>query len=973
MTTHLQGCVRTARTSGRPDHNLLYGFLTLFSGTWQFGYDVTNKEVTVNWSPTSSSRSSDSATARVTLRVWNVSWDVLTKNSSIRASGVKPVLEKEINLTALEASDDIFVESISIELDDFLIFDFEGTGSALGERRKIVDDDLSATLLATQTELEKTKAESGVNIASCRALYDAEKVAMQRAFDAEKAKLQDEIRAREADLQCDMQDKVSNLEQQFEAAMKELDQSKKPDAPVEELHGAAQDVDDALRQEIWEVSRQRDELEMKFQEREREAFASSQALQDAKRVNERQTGSIAALKAENAHVTAELANLLQAAVPTNKRLEAEVSSLRDAAKVTSAELEDEKMKAVDTKARLTRFESDNKRLGQELRKLKNDLAYSESTQSRLQGELDRAAVRLRGLEDDAGKRQKQVQQLTRDLRAEKASHGVAASELSRVKELMLRELSEADRNIYDLHIKIAGLESRVESMTEENNDLDAANSELKQRLLYESRELQEVRKDSERQRAEIDVLRSRVDAAEDQASTLKSDLSAAESGLESYQVALKNELARHANLSDSLKRESANSAEAKGRLEAFETTVKARMAKLTDGLEAARREAKQFSDSYTNAKADLEKAERNLATANFQAVRQVRLQRGETEQVEKLKADLEKAIQRELEYDPDQLYKQLDAQREALQTEKVEHVASVDRLVGDVQKCQNEIQRLEGEVASKDEGIRQCIDAVAECDVRLQQEMDANAILKRKLQDAKTQSKVSVTEDGNQKAQVQARLDLEISNHAATRSKLRQELDEKGALEREVRDLKIHVSQLSDSVFDERKSRRKTRSHLNLAVASQADMEEALSYERARADEYGAKLDRANKQFSQEQAKLSQVNTALLEAEERVTWVSSELMQKKAEVQQHKTTISNQQARIQVLERATKHKECVTLASVKELVGSYERLYDFALRHSSQKAWLRKAHYPDGFSWCDGRQEVGFRREQFPKSRKSKK
>ncbi|KAI1129122.1 hypothetical protein F5Y10DRAFT_160205 [Nemania abortiva] len=796
---------------------------------------------------------------------------------------------------------------------------------------------------------------------------------MQRAFDAEKAKLKDEFQAREANLQSDLEEKARNLEQQFETAMKDLDQAKKTNEPVEELHDDVKGGDDALRQEIWEVSQQRDEIEMKCQELEKEAAASNQALQDARRAHEKQTGSIAALKAENAHIIAELTNMLQTVVPKNKRLEAEVSSLRDAAKASRAEWEDDKTKAVEAKAKLARFESDNKRLGQELRKVKNDLAYSENTRSRLQGEIDRAAVRLRGLEDDASKRQKQVQQLTRDLRAEKVSHGVAASELDRVKELMMRELSEADKNIYTLHIKTAGLDSRVESLTEENNDLDAANAELKQRLLYESRELEVVRQDSERQRAEIDVLRSRVDAAEDQASALKSDLSAAESGLESYQVALKNEMVRYANLSDNLKRESANSAEAQGRLEAFEATVKARMAKLTDGLEAARQEAKQFSDSYVGAKANLEKAERDLATANFQSVRQARLHGTETEQIGKLKADLEKAMQRELEYDPEQLYKQLDAQREALQMEKVEHVASVDRLVGDVQKCQNEIQRLEGEIVGREEEIRQCIDAIAQSNTRLEQELDAKAALEKKLQDSKTRTKASDTDDRNRTAQVQARLDVEISNHAATRTKLRQELDAKGALEREVRDLKIHVSQLSDSVFDERKSRKKTRSRLDLAVASQADVEEALAYERARADEYGAKLDRANKQFSQEQAKLSQANGALLEAEERVTSVDAELTQKKAEVQQHKTTISNQQARIRALEKATKHAECVTLGSVEELVGSYERLYDFALRHSSQKAWLRKAHYPDGFSWVDGRQEVGFRREQFPKSRRSSK
>lgn len=828
-----------------------------------------------------------------------------------------------------------------------------------------------------KTELKKAKKQSAIDISSLKAVFDAEKAALQRAFDTDKAKLQDEFQAREAELQRDMQDKARDLEQQLDDATTELSQVKKSNESAENQRESMTSVDSTLHQEIDKVSQQRDNIETKFQELEKETYASNQALQDAKRANEKQAGSIATLKSENTHLTAELAKLLQTVVPKNIQLEAELSSLRDAAGVAGTKLEDEKTNVAEVKARLTHFESDNKKLDQELRKTKNDLVYSESTRSRLGGELDRAAVRIRGFEDDASKRQEQVRQLTRNLRAETASRDVASSELARVRELMGRELSDAEKNIYNLHIKIAGLESRVESMTAENNELDESISELRQRLLRESKELQGARQDNERQRGDIDMLRNRIGAAEDEASALKSDLSAAESGLESYQTALKDELVRHTNLSNSLKRESANAAEAKGRLEAFETMTKTSITKLTNGLQAAREEAKQFSDSYDGARAELEKANRDLATANFQSARQARALRTETEQVEKLKADLEKAVQRELEYDPDRLYQQLDGQREALQMEKVEHVASVDRLTGDVQMCQNEIQRLEEEINKRDDGLRQCIDVIADLEIRYEEEQDAIATAEKKVQDSKTQAaqiRASMAEERNQRAQMKTRLDAEISNHTATRNRLRQELGAKGALEREVRDLKTHVSQLSDSVFDDRKSRaKKTRSRSSLSTSNPADPEQALVQERARADEYGTKLDRANQQFSQEQHKLSQANAALREAQERAASMESELGQKKGELQQHKTTLSNQQARIRVLERASKHADCVTLDSVKELVGSYERLYDFALRTCSQKAWLRKAHYPDGFSWVDGRQAVGFRREQFPKSRRPKK
>lgn len=70
--------------------------------------------------------------------MWNISWETLTKNSSIRASGVKPVLERNINFAEMEDSDGIFIEKMSLDLDDFLIFDFEGMGSAFGEQVKMV-------------------------------------------------------------------------------------------------------------------------------------------------------------------------------------------------------------------------------------------------------------------------------------------------------------------------------------------------------------------------------------------------------------------------------------------------------------------------------------------------------------------------------------------------------------------------------------------------------------------------------------------------------------------------------------------------------------------------------------------------------------------------------------------------------------------------------------------------------------------
>ncbi|KAJ8106950.1 hypothetical protein ONZ43_g6890 [Nemania bipapillata] len=233
MTSRIQGCVRTARSSGRVAGNLLYGFLTFSGGTWQFGYDVTREEFTVNWAPSTTSRSPKPAAAKVLLRVWNISWETLTKNSSIRASGVPPVLERKINFAELEDSDGIFIEKMSIDLDDFLIFDFEGMGSGFRDQEKIAGSGLSEQLSDMRTELEKAKKQSDIDIVSLQAVYDAEKAALRRSFDAEKARLQDEFQAREAELQREMQGKARDIEQQLNDVTEELGQLKQSSDRVE--------------------------------------------------------------------------------------------------------------------------------------------------------------------------------------------------------------------------------------------------------------------------------------------------------------------------------------------------------------------------------------------------------------------------------------------------------------------------------------------------------------------------------------------------------------------------------------------------------------------------------------------------------------------------------------------------------------------------------------------------------------------
>jgi len=128
--------VRTARSNERRDDDLVHGLLTISGGTWYFGYDAASEEILITWVPSeATSLPLDSAAARVLVRVWNI--DIAKLRSDMDAGGSQPVLEKEIDLSKLSDMG-IFREKMSLKLDQYLVFRFEGTGPALGEQEREV-------------------------------------------------------------------------------------------------------------------------------------------------------------------------------------------------------------------------------------------------------------------------------------------------------------------------------------------------------------------------------------------------------------------------------------------------------------------------------------------------------------------------------------------------------------------------------------------------------------------------------------------------------------------------------------------------------------------------------------------------------------------------------------------------------------------------------------------------------------------
>ncbi|KAI1821561.1 hypothetical protein F4861DRAFT_452382 [Xylaria intraflava] len=549
MTIRIQGCVRTASSNKNGEDNIVYGRLTLSAGAWDFGYNVTYGEVSVTWVPSTARISLSPDTTSIVFRLWNTSSEVLRQNPDTKALGVQPVLQEEVNLEKF--GDDGYKHKLSLELNEFLVFGFEGTGPALGEQEKKSDDGSTEQLSVVRTQLEKAKQQSEANIVSLQEAFNAEKRAMQKAFDAEKTKLQDGFKAQKAELQHKTQEKTKDLEQRLGKTTKEIREANTTKARAEKQCATMKDTENALREQITQVSQERDEIKTKLQELNDQAAASNQAdakQTDAKQTDEKQANSISALESKNTDDSAKSADLLQTVTSENKGLKGNVPLLQGAADIVGKVLEYGKTNAVEPKARLTPLESHNWKLSQDLQKARNDLTRSESTRSRLEEDNNRATARLAGLETEAGERQEQIQQLTQDLQAQKASHEAALSELERFKKLVAKESSDAEKPAGNPNPELPGLEKRIESTTTEKNDRNIANPEL-----FKERVRQRPANNNGRLRAEADRLKGRVDAAEKQSSVLKADLLTTRNKLERCQATLKDERARYAKLLYSLK------------------------------------------------------------------------------------------------------------------------------------------------------------------------------------------------------------------------------------------------------------------------------------------------------------------------------------------------------------------------------------------------------------------------------------
>ncbi|KAI1113783.1 hypothetical protein F5Y14DRAFT_462126 [Nemania sp. NC0429] len=681
--------------------------------------------------------------------------------------GIEPVLERELDLNDLAALQGAFTETLGLKLNDFLAFGLEGTGPAFGEQDNRGDDGWSEEMSAMQTELEKTKEDSASYISS-----------LQAASDAEKARLQTAIEVREAELQSKMQEKTRKLEQRLADATRELKQANETNARAEERGVLVNDDEDALREKISQISQERDEVEANFQELRNEAYSLKQALEDANAESNKQTASIAVLETKSANLTSELANLMQTVVPENKQLRSELSSLQDNLEIAAAELSEEKTQAVDVKAALTRFESSNKSLAQELQRLKGELQQSEESRSDVEEERDSAMARVTRLENETTKRKARIQDLVENLRAAQAGQDVALSELERVKELMTTGLSEAERNVIGLHLKIARLENRVELLTTNNNDLNAANLVLEDCLAQEEAERTRVGHSNERLKSKVSHLTSRVEIAEEQSSVIGADLASAESKLRSYQTILKDERERYKKLVDDLQREKIKSADMEGRLEGLGTTAEPQISKLTEDLRNAGAEAKKFSDLYNSTRVELQKARREWEVENLQAEKQARRLKTEIERAEKLESEVEKALQRSLEYDKEGLYEQLSSEREAHERCKIALQNSETGHASDVSRLESEIQRMNGEIKSRDDKIRRNTDSFGDVEGKVQQELlekiklDLNV---QGLQNQVAQLSTSLAYEQINRAEIERRFNVEVSNHLSTRLSLSNE------------------------------------------------------------------------------------------------------------------------------------------------------------------------------------------------------
>ncbi|KAI1437310.1 hypothetical protein GGR50DRAFT_95800 [Xylaria sp. CBS 124048] len=742
------------------------------------------------------------------------------------------------------------------------------------------------------------------------------------------------------------------------------------------------------------IAENRDSIRVKLQELENEANTMSQTLLDAKRVNDKQANPIAALKTESANFGPEFV-----VSEKHRRLNDDDNPAR----VVEMALKFEKMRTSEPKVRTSPFKNGDWRLCQDLQKLKDSLAQSETTRAQLVVENVRAVARLAELESEASKQQEQIQNLTQDFGGQKAAHEAALSEIDRLKGLMAKRSSSAETTIRDLRFKTEELEKRVESAATEMNNLNKANSDSKDHVLREKTERQGVQNKVERPRPAINKPKIHVGVTEGHAPFGKPEPPEADSKLKDLQALLKDGSARYAKLLVDLKREKAKSAEIAGRLEAFETETKSTIAKLTNNLKDVRAEAKGFSDSCDSIKVELEKTRSELAAANSESekhAQELQLQtqgrlnafkeaakstiakftddiqdvragvKGNSHACDGTKTELEKTKQ-ELERANTHCAKQADNTRIELEKIKREFQTAnspftmrADSIKIELEKIRRELETANSQSAKQAQQPSTAAERTKELgggkDALLEIiRIDHSAALSHLENEIRRLNEEIKGRD--------ERLRQQTDSTDGLMKKLQHVLGLKAKLELKVQGLETEMAKLKAHVADEISSREHLEERLKSEALSHANTRQALANMTQRATTSSNQLSYANGQLSQQRNKLIQANGELEYEHNKARWVEAELNEKKNTLQELKTMVSNQRAKMRSLENASKHNNCVTKDTVEKVVGSYERLYDFAKRKGSRKSkkTVHKAHYPDSFGFADGKYFIKFRDEWF--------
>jgi chromosome segregation ATPase len=328
---------------------------------------------------------------------------------------------------------------------------------------------------------------------------------------------------------------------------------------------------------------------------------------------------------------------------------------------------------------------------------------------------------------------KESKKQTAELKKLEYAQKKAEDEAATLKQTLVPENSRLRLENDILQKRVEDLEDDVDKLTQMNIELEGKNARLGTKIMQQNEALRKRRDNFTR--AEDSGANRNLSDMEDKISAIESDLSEAERKYQVVKAALKQEKGKRAELRKCLDSEKIKHAETSSKLDVISQTSDTKITNLKEALKAVKDTVEKAKNENAQLEAQAEKNGQKLNTLQSDLKQAGDKLKEEKIIVATLKAGLEEAFQRQLDYDPERLYKQLDDEKAArkrdierleaetkqlkknfdderaahkaeMDREKKAHKASITRLETEIRNRQDTIASMKTQVTNLDSKFR---------------------------------------------------------------------------------------------------------------------------------------------------------------------------------------------------------------------------------------------------------------------------